>query len=109
MKKIVAVFPEEKLKKVKDVLYTLDVGGMLIKKVHGVGLSRGEEKAKERTFHEYDKVQVEIIIKEEEVEKAVAELIETLQTGEIGDGKIFVYPVSDVIRIRSGERGEDAV
>ena len=109
MKKIVVVFPPEKLEEVKDVLYTLNVGGMLIDRVTGVGLERGEIKKRRKVFYEMEKMRVEVVVRDEEVEKAVDMLLGVLQTGRIGDGKIFVYPGVDVIRIRTGERGEDAV
>jgi len=109
MKRIVVVFPPERLNEVKDVLYTLNVGGMLIQRVTGVGLERGDIKKKRKVFHEYDKIKVEVVVREDEVDRAVEMLLGTLQTGKIGDGKIFIYPGVDVVRIRTGERGEEAV
>ncbi|MCD6412761.1 MAG: P-II family nitrogen regulator [Elusimicrobia bacterium] len=109
MKRIVAVFPPERLEKVKRVLYPLNIGGMIISEVKGLGISRGQKKLRRMRFFEFPKVKLEIIVREPEVAKAVDLLLETIQTGRIGDGKIFISDMESVIRIRTGESGEKAV
>ncbi|MCD6422522.1 MAG: P-II family nitrogen regulator [Elusimicrobia bacterium] len=109
MKRLIAVFPPDRLERVKKVLYPLDIGGMIITEVRGIGLQRGPEKLKEMRFFEYPKVRLEIIVKDKEVERAIDLLIETIQTGRVGDGKIFISEISDAVRIRTGERGETAI
>ena len=108
MKKIIAVFPTEREEKVKEELYKLDIGGMLITRLIGLGLPRGADK-KEKKYYEQPKTKLEIIVTDPACETAVNILIKCLHTGKIGDGKIFVSPVEDAIRIRTGERGPVAV
>ncbi|MBI5573513.1 MAG: P-II family nitrogen regulator [Elusimicrobia bacterium] len=109
MKKIIAVFPTEREEKVKGELYKLDIGGMLITRLIGLGMPRGAEKEKEEKYYEQPKTKLEIIVTDPACETAVNILIKCLHTGKIGDGKIFVSPVEDAIRIRTGERGPKAV
>lgn len=109
MKKIMAVFPTEREEKVKEELYKLDIGGMLITRLIGLGLPRGKEKAKEKKYFEFPKTKLEIIVTDPACETAVNILLKCLQTGHVGDGKIFISTVEDAIRIRTGERGPVAV
>jgi nitrogen regulatory protein P-II 1 len=109
MKRIVAIFSPDRLEKVKRVLYPLNIGGMIVSEVRGFGIGRGQKKFKQMKFFEYPKVKLEIIVREPEVTKAVDLLLETIQTGRIGDGKIFISDMENVIRIRTGEAGEKAV
>ncbi|HAX62092.1 MAG TPA: hypothetical protein DCX95_06030 [Elusimicrobia bacterium] len=108
MKKIIAVFPTEREEKVKAELFKLDIGGMLITRIIGLGMPRGEEK-KEKKYYEQPKTKLEIIVTDPAYETAVNILMKCLYTGKIGDGKIFISPVEDAIRIRTGERGPVAV
>ena len=108
MKKIIAVFPTEREEQVKGELFKLDIGGMLITRVIGLGLPRVVEK-KEKKYYEQPKTKLEIIVTDPACETAVNILIKCLHTDKIGDGKIFVSPVEDAIRIRTGERGPVAV
>ncbi|MEW6556780.1 MAG: P-II family nitrogen regulator [Elusimicrobiota bacterium] len=109
MKKITAVFPTEREELVKEKLYQLDIGGMLITHLTGCGLPRGEEKKKGKKYFELPKTKLEIIVTDPACETAIAILMKCLHTGEIGDGKIFISAVDDAIRIRTGERGPIAV
>ncbi|MFA5779608.1 MAG: P-II family nitrogen regulator [Elusimicrobiota bacterium] len=108
MKKIIAVFPTEREEKVKGELYKLDIGGMLITHLMGLGLPRGEDK-KDKKYYEQPKTKLEIIITDPACDIAVEILMKCLHTGKIGDGKIFISTVDDAIRIRTGERGPKAV
>lgn len=109
MKKINVIFPEDRLERVKNILYTLSIGGMVVSQVRGFGLQRGKLKDKEKRFFEFPKIKLEIVVRDSELQKALDLILETTQTGRIGDGKIFVSDVQEVIRIRTGEYGENAV
>lgn len=109
MKKIIAVFPTEREEKVKGELYKLDIGGMLITRLIGLGMPRGTEKEKERKYYEQPKTKLEIIVTDPACDIAVEILMRCLHTGKTGDGKIFISTVEDAIRIRTGERGPVAV
>ncbi|PIU83779.1 MAG: transcriptional regulator [Elusimicrobia bacterium CG06_land_8_20_14_3_00_38_11] len=108
MKKIMAVFPTEREENVKGELYKLDIGGMLITHLIGLGLPRGSDK-KEKKYYEQPKTKLEIIVTDPACDIAVEILMKCLHTGKIGDGKIFISHVEDAIRIRTGERGPIAV
>jgi len=109
MKKIEVIFPPERLERAKRVLYPLDIGGMVVSSVRGIGLQRGEEKLKQMKFFEFPKVKLEIIVNDKQVQKAIDLLVETIQTGNLGDGKIFVSDIVNTVRIRTGEDGILAV
>ncbi|MFH1957218.1 MAG: P-II family nitrogen regulator [bacterium] len=109
MKKIEVIFPPERLERAKRVLYPLDIGGMVVSSVRGIGLQRGEEKLKQMEFFEFPKVKLEIIVNDKQVQKAIDLLVETIQTGKVGDGKIFVSDIVNTVRIRTGEDGIPAV
>ncbi|MBA3065109.1 P-II family nitrogen regulator [bacterium] len=109
MKKIEVIFPPDRLNRVKNILYPLNIGGMIVSHVRGIGLQRGELKQKEKRFYEFAKIKLELIVKDSELQKAVDLIIETTQTGHVGDGKIFISDIRDSVRIRTGEYGEDAV
>ncbi len=111
-KKIEAIFREEKLNIVKDALYEIGIIGMNVTEVRGHGRQGGIELAGRTGTYRVDflpRVQLNIILSDHNVEKTIATIQRAAQTGSIGDGLIFVYPVEDVIRIRTGERGHDAL
>ncbi len=111
-KKIEAIFREEKLNVVKDALYEIGIIGMNVTEVRGHGRQGGIELAGRTGTYRVDflpRVQLNIILSDHNVEKTIATIQRAAQTGSIGDGLIFVYPVEDVIRIRTGERGHDAL
>lgn len=112
MKKIVAIIRPNKLDIVKDALEEVGCKGMTAVEVKGRGRQLGITESYRGTDYCIDmlpKTRLEIIVKDEDTEKVIDTLVKTAQTGNIGDGKIFISPVEDVIRIRTGERGDDAV
>ena len=111
-KKIEAIFREEKLIAVKEALSEIGIIGMNIMEVRGHGRQGGIELAGRIGTYKVDllpRVQLNIILSDHNVEKTIEIIQEAAQTGNIGDGIIFVYPVEEVIRIRTGERGHDAL
>ncbi len=112
MKKVEAIIKPFKLDEVKDALAKIGVGGMTVTEVKGFGKQKGHTEIYRGMEYVVDllpKVKIEVVVKDEEVEKVVETIIKTAQTGRVGDGKIFIIPVEDVIRIRTGERGEEAI
>jgi nitrogen regulatory protein P-II 1 len=111
-KKIEAIFREEKLTAVKEALYKIGIIGMNVTEVRGHGRQGGVELSGRTGTYRVDllpRVQINIILSDHNVEKTIETIQEAAQTGNIGDGLIFVYPVEEVIRIRTGERGHDAL
>src|SRR5512134_1765101 len=111
-KKIEAIFREEKLTAVKTALYEIGIVGMNVIEVRGHGRQGGIELAGRIGVYKVDllpRVQLNIILSDHNVEKTIETIQQAAQTGNIGDGLIFVYPVDEVIRIRTGERGHDAL
>ena len=111
-KKIEAIFREEKLTAVKEALYEIGIVGMNVMEVRGHGRQGGIELAGRIGTYKVDllpHVQLNIVLSDHNVEKTVDTIRQAAQTGNIGDGIIFVYPVEEVIRIRTGERGHDAL
>ena len=112
MKRIVAIVRTEKLEPVKEALFAANISGMTISQVNGCGNQHGWKeyfRGSEILVNMQPKMQCEFVVKDEDVEKVVELICSTCRTGEVGDGKIFVIPVEEVIRIRTGERGADAV
>ena len=112
MKKIGAMIQLHKLEEVKDALIAAGVDGMTITEVRGHGRQKGHTEV--YRGHEYKidllpKVKIELYARADRVEQIVGTLAAAARTGKIGDGKIFVTPAEDVIRIRNGERGESAL
>jgi nitrogen regulatory protein P-II 1 len=111
-KKIEAIFREEKLTAVKEALYKIGIIGMNVTEVRGHGRQGGVELSGRTGTYRVDllpRVQINIVLSDHNVEKTIETIQEAAQTGNIGDGLIFVYPVDEVIRIRTGERGHDAL
>ena len=111
-KKIEAIFREERLNAVKEALYEIGIIGMNVTEVRGHGRQGGIELAGRTGTYKVDllpRVQLNIILSDHNVEKTIETITQAAQTGSIGDGLIFVYPVDEVIRIRTGERGHDAL
>jgi len=112
MKKIEAIIKPFKLDEVKDALVEMGIGGMTVTEVRGFGQQRGHTEIYRGTEYVIDflpKVKIEVVVKDEDVQKVVETIMKTAQTGRVGDGKIFVIPVEEVVRIRTGERGEQAI
>jgi nitrogen regulatory protein P-II 1 len=112
MKKIEAIIRPHLLESVKDALQTLGVQGMTISEVKGFGRQKGHTEVYRGSEYKVEfvpKLKIEVILDDEIVESAIDSIIETARTGKFGDGKIFVFPVEEAIRIRTGEHGANAV
>ena len=112
MKKVEAIIKPFKLDEVKDALNDLGVAGMTVIEVRGFGRQKGRKEIYRGAEYVVDflpKIKIEVVVDDDLVSRVVEAISETAKTGKIGDGKIFVQPVGEVIRIRTGERGPDAV
>jgi nitrogen regulatory protein P-II 1 len=112
MKKIEAIIRDTKLDEVKQAINRLGATGMTVTEVKGCGRQRGHKelyRSTEFVVSLLPKVKIEIVAKDEDVEKLVNAILESARTGAIGDGKIFILPVEEAIRIRTGEKGENAL
>jgi nitrogen regulatory protein P-II 1 len=112
MKKIEAIIKPFKLSEVKDALTGIGVQGMTVTEVKGFGRQRGHKEVYRGAEYQIDfvaKVKIEIVLDDPMVPQVVNLIQEKAKTGQIGDGKIFVLPVEDAIRIRTGESGADAI
>lgn len=112
MKKIEAIIKPFKLDDVREALTELGVKGMTVTEVKGFGRQRGHTEVYRGAEYAVDflpKVKLEIVLADDMVERAVETIIETANSGKIGDGKIFVLPIEQVIRIRTGETDESAI
>jgi nitrogen regulatory protein P-II 1 len=112
MKKIEAIIKPFKLDDVKDALNEIGIKGMTISEVKGYGRQKGHTEIYRGAEYVVDfipKVKVEIVVPADLVDQVVGEIREAANTNKIGDGKIFVSPVERVVRVRTGEEGQDAV
>ncbi|MDO5054552.1 nitrogen regulatory protein P-II [Pasteurella oralis] len=112
MKKIEAIIKPFKLDDVRESLSDIGITGMTVTEVRGFGRQKGHTELYRGAEYMVDflpKVKMEIVVTDEQVEQCIEAIIETAQTGKIGDGKIFIYDVERVIRIRTGEENEDAI
>ena len=112
LKKIEAIIKPFKLEEVKEALTEVGIEGMTVTEVKGFGRQKGHTeiyRGSEYTVDFLPKIKLEIILAEASVDKAVAAILKAAKTGKIGDGKIFVLPVSEVIRIRTEDKGEKAI
>jgi nitrogen regulatory protein P-II 1 len=112
MKKIEAIIKPFKLEDVKDALSQIGVSGMTVTDVKGYGRQQGHSELYRGAEYVVDflaKTKIEIVVSDEEVESCIKLISDAAKTGKIGDGKIFVMPIEDVIRIRTGESGNEAV
>ena len=112
MKKVEAIIKPFKLDEVKEALHKLGVQGRTVTEVKGFGRQKGHTELYRGAEYVVDflpKIKLEVVISDEMVDKVVGAVIESAGTGRIGDGKIFVLPLDEVIRIRTGERGPEAV
>ena len=112
MKRVEAIIKPTKLDEVRDALHRLGVQGMTASEVKGFGRQRGHtefHKGAEAAVGFLQKVKLEVVVDDEQVTAVVDAIIAAARTGKIGDGKIFVLPVEEVIRIRTGERGSKAL
>jgi nitrogen regulatory protein P-II 1 len=112
MKKIEAIIKPFKLEEVKDALGALGITGMTVIEVKGFGRQKGHTetyRGSEYTTDFLPKVKIEVVLPEEQTEQAVEAIVRTAKTGKIGDGKVFVTPVDEAIRIRTEEKGAKAI
>jgi nitrogen regulatory protein P-II 1 len=112
MKKVEAIIRTFKLEEVKERLWSIGVRGMTVTEVKGFGRQKGQTefyRGAEYTVDLLPKLKLEIIVHDEHVGQIVDAIREVARSGRIGDGKIFVLPVQEVVRIRTGERGRDAI
>ncbi|MFA0814673.1 MAG: P-II family nitrogen regulator [Anaerofustis sp.] len=112
MKKIEAIIRPEKFEDLKDVLQTLPINGLSISQISGFGKQKGWKefvRGVEVDLNFLPKMKLEMVVADEAVEEIIAMIRNKTATGEVGDGKIFVSAIEDAIRIRTGERGMDAI
>ena len=112
MKKVEAIIKPFKLDEVKEALAEVGVQGITITEVKGFGRTGGKKEVYRGSAYQVDfvpKVKIEIIVKDDMVHQVIEAVAAAAKTGRIGDGKIFVLPVDEVLRIRTGEKGEDAI
>ena len=112
MKKLEAIIKPFKLEEVKDALAELGIEGMTVSEVKGFGRQKGHTeiyRGSEYTVDFLPKIKIEVVLVDDLVESAAAAILKAAKTGKIGDGKIFVCPVEEAIRIRTDETGEKAV
>lgn len=112
MKKLEAIIRHELLEKVRDALDKAGFHGLTISEVRGAGSQRGyteSYRGAKATIVFRPKVKLEIAVESERVDEVIEIIVETARTGSVGDGKIFVLPIEETVRIRTGERGKDAL
>jgi nitrogen regulatory protein P-II 1 len=112
MKKVEAIIKPFKLDEVKESLSGIGVQGLTVSEVKGFGRQKGHTELYRGAEYVVDflpKVKLEVIVRDEQVVEVVETIEKAAKTGRIGDGKIFVLPIDEVIRIRTGERGSDAI
>lgn len=112
MKRITAIARPEKMEALKQALFAADVSGMTISQVHGCGNQHGWKeyyRGTEILVNTVQKVKFELVVDDDAVESLIELICDTAATGEVGDGKIFVSPVEEIVRIRTRERGTEAV
>lgn len=112
MKKITAIVRPEKLEPLKDALFEAKVSGMTISQVQGCGSQHGWKeyyRGTEVLLNMIPKVRFELVVPDDDVDELVDLICRTATTGEVGDGKIFISSVEEIVRIRTRERGEAAV
>lgn len=112
MRKVEAIIKPFKLDEVKEALNEIGIQGITVSEVKGFGRQKGHTELYRGAEYVVDfipKIKMEIIVSDEVVAQVVDAIAEAAKTGRIGDGKIFVTPIDEVVRIRTGERGEDAI
>lgn len=112
MKKIEAIIRPGKLEEVKEALNKFNVHGITVSQVMGCGLQKGRKeyyRGTEVTLNLLPKIKVEIVTSDNNIDDIIKIITESAKTGEIGDGKIFIYDIENVIRIRTGDKGDAAI
>jgi nitrogen regulatory protein P-II 1 len=112
MVKLESIIRPEKLDAVKEALSKTGNPSMTVSEIRGCGLQRGWKevyRGVESTINLLPKVKVEVVVKDEMADQVIQHICQAARTGEVGDGKIFIYPVANAVRIRTGETGESAI
>lgn len=112
MKKIEAIIRPFKLEDVKEALVEEGIRGLTISEVRGYGRQKGHTetyRGSEYRIEFVPKIKIEVVVEDSKVEKIVDAILKTTKSGQVGDGKIFIYNVEDAVRIRTGESGKDAL
>ncbi len=112
LKKIEAIIKPFKLEEVKESLDAIGIRGITVSEVKGFGRQKGHTELYRGAEYVVDflpKIKIEVVLPDDAVDKAVEAIISAAKTGRIGDGKIFILPLGEVIRIRTGEKGEEAI
>jgi nitrogen regulatory protein P-II 1 len=112
LKKVEAIIRPFKLDEVKIALVNAGVVGMTVSEVRGFGRQKGQTeryRGSEYTVEFLQKLKIEIVVEDEQVDMVVDKIVNAARTGEIGDGKIFISPVDNVVRIRTGEKNMEAI
>lgn len=112
MKKIEAIIQPHRLEWVKEALLALAVQGMTVTEVKGFGQQKGLKEVYRGMEYQVDfipKVKIEVVIQDDKAQAIIETIMTQARTGKVGDGKIFVYPVAEIIRIRTGETGDAAL
>ncbi len=112
MKKIEAIIRPESIDSVRSALSAAGVTGLMISDIEGHGKQKGiiqQWRGEKYKVELLAKIKIETVVKDEDVERIAQVIIESARTGEIGDGKIFIYPITEAIRIRTGEKGDSVI
>ena len=112
MKKIEAIIKPFKLDEVKEALRSIGVNGLTVTEVQGFGRQRGHTEVYRGAEYQVDfvpKVRIEVVVGEVEAARVVDAIVEAASTGQIGDGKVWVTTIDEIVRVRTGERGADAL
>ena len=112
MKKIEAIIRPFRIDDVREALAEIGVRGLTLTEVKGYGRQKGHTELYRGSEYQIDflpKMKIEVVVSTQMAEKVIDTIMKAAKTGQVGDGKIFVYPVEDVIRVRTGESGEDAL
>lgn len=112
MNKIEAIIRPHKLEDIRSALEDVGITGMTVSEVRGFGRQKGHHelyRGREYAVSFQPKIKIEVAVKSELTEKVVDVIRQSVNTGQVGDGKIFIYPIQDVVRIRTGERAEEAI
>jgi nitrogen regulatory protein P-II 1 len=112
MKKVQAIIKPFKLEEVKEALSKVGIKGLTVVEVKGFGRQKGHKELYRGAEYEIEflpKVKLEVVVPDNEVETVIETIVSSARTGRLGDGKVFVTAVEEVIRIRTGERGEEAI
>jgi nitrogen regulatory protein P-II 1 len=112
MKKIEAIIQPFRLEPVKEALHGIAIQGMTVTEVKGFGRQKGLKEIYRGMEYQVDflpKVKIEIVVTDDKAKEVTETIIKAARTGRIGDGKIFIYPIAEIVRIRTGETGDEAV